>query len=102
MVHRTSESATAPVGHPAVTADALWMLTDLVFHCEFVELRRELESLTAAVHCTSTRGTPLNETEKLLDEALWYLRAGDVDEMAYRLREAEDAYKTREPDEDEE
>jgi hypothetical protein len=49
------------------------------------ELVRALELETRATHCTSTAGQPLHEGEKLLDEALWYARAGDLDEAAYRL-----------------
>lgn len=105
MIHRTGESAEAVIGHPAVTPDALWVLTDLALHCEHAELQRELEILLSSVHLTSNAGIPLTETEKLLDEALWYLRARDFDEATYRVEQAEDAYKeathTHEDEDDE-
>jgi hypothetical protein len=49
------------------------------------ELVRALERATAFTHQINQRGVPMTETEKLLDEALWYARNGDLDEAAYRL-----------------
>lgn len=37
---------------------------------------------------TCSPGQPLTEQEKLLDEALWYARNGDLDEAAYRIGQA--------------
>jgi len=50
-----------------------------------VELVRALELETGRTHLTCEPGKPLTESEKLLDEALWYARAGDLDEATYRL-----------------
>jgi hypothetical protein len=49
------------------------------------ELVRQLELATRETHATITPGQPLDESEKLLDEALWYARHGDLDEAIYRL-----------------
>lgn len=50
-----------------------------------VDLVRALEFETRETHRTSAPGVKLSEDEKLQDEALWYARAGDLDEAAYRL-----------------
>jgi hypothetical protein len=54
------------------------------------ELVCALELKTRATHATSTPGQPLTESEKLLDEALWYARLGDLDEAKYRLSMADE------------
>lgn len=82
-----------PIGHPAVTSDGLSQLMDLSDRGEHDELRRELETMTSDVHRTCTPGILLTETEKLLDEALWHLRAGDIEEATYRLVQASAAYE---------
>ena len=73
--------------------DTLFHLLWLAEHGERDELERELELATRSIHQTSTRGMKLSETEKCLDEALWYARAGEYDEALYRLQQAEAAFE---------
>lgn len=62
-------------------------LFELARRREFAELTRRLELATRETHATSTRGAPLSEIQKLLDEALWYAQAGDFEEAVYRLEQ---------------
>ena len=57
---------------------------------DFAECIRQLELSAARTHHTSSPGVDLTESEKLVDEALWYARAGDWDEAIYRLEQADD------------
>lgn len=52
------------------------------------ELAIQLELMTRETHQTCQRGRLLSERQKLLDEALWYARHGDLSEATYRLEQA--------------
>lgn len=52
------------------------------------ELAVQLELATRETHQTRQRGQQLSERQKLLDEALWYARHGDLSEAKYRLEQA--------------
>jgi hypothetical protein len=52
---------------------------------DVAQLVERLDLAARSTHCTSTGGVPLTEDEKLIDEALWYARHGDIDEAKYRV-----------------
>lgn len=57
-----------------------------------------LEIETSKTHHVTDRGLPMSESQKLLDEALWYARRGDLDEARYRLSMVEDHFEDDEDD----
>jgi hypothetical protein len=65
-------------------------LLDLARAGNQVDLVRALEFETACVHCVGQGGRQLTESEKLIDEALWYAKHGELDEAAYRLSMVDD------------
>lgn len=60
-------------------------LIDLARKGEVAEMIRQLELKTAKTHHVNNPGVEMSESQKLLDEALWYAKAGDLDEAIYRL-----------------
>lgn len=51
------------------------------------ELTAQLDLATRDQHHATVRGIKLSEAEKLLDEAYWYARHGDLSEATYRLEQ---------------
>lgn len=45
-----------------------------------------IERLTSVVSDFNSGRFPMEDEEKLIDEALWYAKAGDIDEAILRLR----------------
>jgi hypothetical protein len=62
------------------------MMETLLHTAQRRDLPRLIERLEYATNSHRSDRAPLEAGEQLLDEALWYAKAGDIDEAIFRLR----------------